>query len=119
MPSSTGVVPDTPAREPDDGTTNGSLTELAALEAARDEKRRLLEEAARAAVADLGPDADYPAGCTAADLPALMRRYYWSEPAAEVLGRQPRELAALALGHVTAAGTRPPGSALVDVAAHR
>ena len=115
MPSSTGVVPDTPAREPDDGTTNGSLTELAALEAARDEKRRLLEEAARAAVADLGPDADYPAGCTAADLPALMRRYYWSEPAAEVLGRQPRELAALALGHVTAAGTRPPGSALVDV----
>jgi len=33
----------------------------------------------------LGPDAAYPVGCTAADLPALMRRYYWSEPAAEVL----------------------------------
>ncbi len=96
-------------------STPGSLTELAALEAARDEKRRLLEEAARAAVEALGPDAEYPAGCTADDLPALLRRYYWSEPAAEVLAHEPRELADLALGHVTAARTRPPGSALVDV----
>ncbi|RBY76505.1 NAD-glutamate dehydrogenase [Blastococcus sp. TF02-09] len=111
MPSPTGVVPGIP----DGGTATGSLTELAALEAARDEKRRLLEKAARAAVDDLGPDARYPAGCTAEDLPALMRRYYGSEPAAEVLGREPRELADLVLGHVTAAGTRPPGAALVDV----
>jgi len=115
MPSTTGVVPDTPAREPDGGTTTGSLTELAALVAARDEKRRLLEEAARAAVDTLGPDADYPAGCTADDLPALLRRYYWSEPAAEVLGREPRALADLALGHVAAARIRTPGAALVDV----
>ncbi|MGY2127934.1 NAD-glutamate dehydrogenase [Blastococcus sp. SYSU DS0617] len=114
MPSTTGVAPDTPARAPDGSSTTGSLTELAALEAARDEKRRLLEEAARSAVAALGPDA-YPAGCTADDVPALLRRYYWSEPAAEVLGRRPRELVDLALGHVTAAATRPPGSALVDV----
>ncbi|MDT0274493.1 NAD-glutamate dehydrogenase [Blastococcus goldschmidtiae] len=114
MPSTTGVAPDTPARAPDGSSTTGSLTELAALEAARDEKRRLLEEAARSAVAALGPDA-YPAGCTADDLPGLLRRYYWSEPAAEVLRRRPRELADLALGHVTVAATRPPGSALVDV----
>lgn len=96
-------------------STPGSLTELAALEAAREEKRRLLEQAARAAVADLGPDAEYPAGCTADDVPALLRRYYWSEPSAEVLGREPRELAALALGHVAAARTRPAGAVLVDV----
>ncbi|SDF46835.1 glutamate dehydrogenase [Blastococcus fimeti] len=96
-------------------STSGSLTELAALEAAREEKRRLLEQAARAAVDELGPDADYPAGCTADDVPALLRRYYWSEPSAEVLARAPRELAALALGHVAAARTRPPGAALVDV----
>ncbi|MGY1754049.1 NAD-glutamate dehydrogenase [Blastococcus sp. SYSU D01042] len=96
-------------------STPGSLTELAALEAARDEKRRLLEQAARTAVAELGPDAEYPAGCTADDVPALLRRYYWSEPAAAVLEREPRELAALALGHVAAARTRPPGAALVDV----
>lgn len=96
-------------------STPGSLTELAALEAAREQKRRLLEEAARAAVAELGPDAEFPAGCTADDVPALLRRYYWSEPSAEVLGRAPRELAALALGHVTAARTRPSGGVLVDV----
>ncbi|SDF72178.1 glutamate dehydrogenase [Blastococcus aurantiacus] len=119
MPSTTGVVPDTPARAPDGGTTTGSLTELAALEAARDEKRRLLEEAARSAVDALGSDADYPAGCTADDVPALLRRYYWSEPAAEVLAREPRELAELALGHVAAAGTRPTGGALVDVVRSR
>ncbi len=96
-------------------STSGSLTELAALEAAREEKRRLLEQAARTAVDELGPDAEYPAGCTADDVPALLRRYYWSEPSAEVLGRAPRELAALALGHVTAARTRPAGAVLVDV----
>jgi glutamate dehydrogenase len=96
-------------------STPGSLTELAALEAARDEKRRLLEQAARNAVAEFGPDAEYPAGCTADDVPALLRRYYWSEPAAAVLEREPRELAGLALGHVTAARTRPTGAALVDV----
>ncbi|SOC52123.1 glutamate dehydrogenase [Blastococcus aggregatus] len=96
-------------------STPGSLTELAALEAAREEKRRLLEEAARTAVDELGPDAAYPAGCTADDVPALLRRYYWSEPSAEVLGRAPRELAGLALGHVAAARTRPAGAALVDV----
>ncbi len=96
-------------------STPGSLTELAALEAARDEKRQLLEQAARTAVAEFGPDAEYPAGCTADDVPALLRRYYWSEPAAAVLEREPRELAGLALGHVTAARTRPTGAALVDV----
>ena len=41
-------------RGPDGGPSAGSLTELAALEAARDEKRRLLDRAAEAAVAELG-----------------------------------------------------------------
>ncbi|RBY92743.1 NAD-glutamate dehydrogenase [Blastococcus sp. TF02A-30] len=116
MASTTGVVPETPGHAPDAAPATGSLTELAALEAARDEKRQLLEEAARAAVAELGEDA-YPTGCAPGDLPALLRRYYWSEPAAEVIGHEPRELAELALGHVRLAETRPVGAALVDVAA--
>ena len=56
-----------------------------------------------------------PAGCAPDDLPALLQRYYWSEPAAEVLGHDPAELAGLALGHLRLAEVRPPGSATVDV----
>ena len=40
--ASTTVAPETPVRGPDGGPSAGSLTELAALEAARDEKRHLL-----------------------------------------------------------------------------
>jgi glutamate dehydrogenase len=109
--ASTTVVPETPAPGPDGGPSGGALTELAALEAARDEKRRLL---ARAAEAARSGERRLPAGCTADDLPALLRRYYWSEPAAEVLGHDPAELAQLALGHLRLAEVRPPGSATVD-----
>ncbi|MFP5370282.1 MAG: NAD-glutamate dehydrogenase, partial [Actinomycetes bacterium] len=107
MPSTT-AAPATPARGPD----GASLNELAALEAARDEKRRLLARAADTAVAGNEP---LPAGFPAEDLPVLLRRYYWSEPAAEVLGHDPAELAALAIGHLRLAEVRPPGSASVDV----
>src|SRR4051812_30779854 len=117
MASSTGVAPETPVRTPESGSTDGSLTELAALEAARDEKRQLIDRAAEAAVSELGQTIRLPAGCAADDLPALLRRYYWSEPAAEVLGHEPSELAALALGHLRLAEVRPPGSATVDVQA--
>src|SRR5829696_7302031 len=114
MASTTGVAPETPVREPDSGPGAGSLTELAALEAARDEKRQLLERAAEAAREGLGGKGKLPLGCTADDLPALLQRYYWSEPAAEVLGHDPAELAGLALGHLQLAEVRPPGSATVD-----
>ena len=113
--ASTTAAPAIPARGQDGASGSGSLTELAALEAARDEKRRLLTRAAAAAVTGLGKKARFPAGCTADDLPALLQRYYWSEPAAEVLGHDPAELAGLALGHLKLAEVRPPGSATVDV----
>src|SRR5215218_6252359 len=108
---STTVVPGPPVGGPDGGPSAGSLTELAALEAARDEKRQLLDRAAGAARSENG---DLPTGCTPDDLPALLQRYFWSEPAAEVLGREPAELAQLALGHLRLAEVRPPGSATVD-----
>src|ERR671913_566213 len=109
--ASTTVVPETPVRGQDGGPSAGSMTELAALEAARNEKRQLL---ARAAEAARSGKRDLPAGCTADDLPALLQRYYWSEPAAEVLGHEPTDLADLALGHLRLAEVRPPGSATVD-----
>src|SRR6476620_2776305 len=115
MASTTGVVPEIPVREPDSGSGAGSLTELAALEAARDKKRQLLDRAAKAARAGLEGTKGLPAGCGPGDLPALLQRYYWSEPAAEVLGHDPAELAALALGHLRLAEVRPAGAATVDV----
>src|SRR4051795_5388853 len=113
MASTTGVVPEIPVREPDSGPAAESLTELAALEAARDEKRRLLDRAAQTARSQLGTTTGLPAGCEPDDLPALLRRYYWSEPAAEVLGHEPEELAGLALGHLRLAEGGTPGSATV------
>src|SRR3954449_7824246 len=110
MPSTT-AAPETTVRGPDGGPSAGSLTELAALEAARNEKRQLL---ARAAEAARSAGRELPTGCTEDDLPALLQRYYWSEPAAEVLGHEPAELAELALGHLRLAEVRPPGSATVD-----
>ena len=113
--ASTTVAPAIPARGQDGASASGSLTELAALEAARDEKRQLLVRAAEAAASQLGTKLRFPAGCSADDLPALLQRYYWSEPAAEVLGHDPAELAALAIGHLRLAEVRPPGAATVDV----
>src|SRR4051794_18013749 len=115
MPTTTGVAPETPVRKPESGSPDGSLTELAALEAARTEKRQLLDRAAASARSELGKKLQLPTGCEPDDLPALLQRYYWSEPAAEVLGHEPDELAGLALGHLKLAEVRPPGSATVDV----
>src|SRR5918911_476062 len=113
MARPTGTVPVIPGPAPaDDGTPVAATDELAALEAERDEKRRRLERAARAA---LGGAPGLPAGCGADDVPALLRRYYWSEPAAEVLDHDPADLAALALRHLRLAEVRPQGSATVDV----
>ncbi|RBY80962.1 NAD-glutamate dehydrogenase [Geodermatophilus sp. TF02-6] len=112
MISATGSAPATPGPASADDGTPPAATELAALEAARNEKRRLLERAAQAA---LDPGASLPVGCTADDVPALLRRYYWSEPADEVLQQDPADLAALALGHLRLAEVRPQGSATVDV----
>ncbi|SOD95254.1 NAD-glutamate dehydrogenase [Blastococcus haudaquaticus] len=109
--ASTTVAPETPVRAPDGGPSGGALTELAALEAARDEKRQLLDSAAEAA---RSTGRELPTGCTPDDLPGLLQRYYWSEPAAEVLGHEPAELAELALGHLRLAEVRPTGSATVD-----
>ncbi|WP_245177486.1 NAD-glutamate dehydrogenase [Geodermatophilus sp. DF01-2] len=112
MTGTTGAVPAIPVPAPADDGSPAAATELAALEAARDEKRRLLERAAQAAL-DRG--AGLPPGCTAADVPALLRRYYWSEPAVEVLDQDPADLAALALRHLQLAEVRPEGSATVEV----
>jgi glutamate dehydrogenase len=118
MASDTGVVPGTPVRARHGGSPGGSRTELAALEAGRDEKKQLLRAAASTAVAEAqGGAPALPPGCTADDLPAFLRRYYWSEPAEEVLGTAPTDLAALALGHLRLAEVRSPGAATIDVQA--
>ncbi|MGY1615976.1 NAD-glutamate dehydrogenase [Geodermatophilus sp. SYSU D00691] len=103
MGSTTDVAPAT--------TGDGAPTELAVLEAERTEKRQLLDRAAETAAGE----GALPAGCSPGDVPALLQRYYWSEPAAEVLGHDPVELAGLALGHMRLAEVRPQGSATVDV----
>ncbi|MGY1681583.1 NAD-glutamate dehydrogenase [Geodermatophilus sp. SYSU D01176] len=112
MARTTGTVPAIPVPAPADDGTPAAATELAALEAATHDKHRLLQQAAQEALAR-GPG--LPAGCGADDVPALMRRYYWSEPAAEVLDQDPADLAALALRHLRLAEVRPEGSATVDV----
>src|SRR4051812_31469509 len=117
MASTTGVVPETPARAGEDDEVlppPAAPTELAALEAERTEKRELLDRAAETAV-DRTSKGALPAGCTPADVPALLQRYYFGEPAAEVLGHDPAELAGLALGHLKLAEVRPQGAATVDV----
>src|SRR4051812_50046256 len=112
MASTTGVVPETPGRARDDDVPAfpAAPTELAAMEAERDEKRRLLDRAAEAAV-ERQPRTALPAGCSPADVPGLLQRYYWSEPAAEGLGHDPAQLPEPALGHPRLPGGRPPGAA--------
>lgn len=115
MATTTGVVPETPGRAAGDDEVPpppAAPTELAALEAERTEKRELLDRAAETAV---GERTRLPAGCGPSDVPALLQRYYWSEPAAEVIGHDPAELAGLALGHLRLAEVRPQGAATVDV----
>src|SRR4051812_17548247 len=92
-----------------------SPVDMASLEAAQDEKRRLLDSAAGAAATLMaGPDV-LPAGCRPEDGPVLWRRFYAGEPAAEVVGHEPEELAALAVDHLRLAARRPQGTPVVDV----
>ncbi|HEX2074138.1 MAG TPA: NAD-glutamate dehydrogenase [Geodermatophilus sp.] len=116
MVSTVGPIPQVPDGVPgaDRRPPEELPSELAALQAGQAEKRRLLQRAAEEAVARLDP-ADLPSGCAAADVPALLQRYYWSEPAAEVLDHAPGELATLALRHLRLAEVRPQGSATVEV----
>jgi glutamate dehydrogenase len=125
MVSTSGVDTAVPGRPDESGSAAPPETaaplepppppELVALEAANDEKRTLLARAAEAAAGTLSEEPGLPAACGAADLPVLLQRYYWSEPAAEVLGHEPAELAGLALRHLRVAGVRPQGSATVVV----
>ncbi|TYP88130.1 NAD-glutamate dehydrogenase [Blastococcus xanthinilyticus] len=116
MASDTGVVPEAPSRDQDGGPAAGGLAGLAALEAGRDEKKRILREAAATAAAEAEQGAvALPPGCEPEELPSFLRRYYWSEPADEVLSADPADLAALALGHLRLAEVRLPGAATVDV----
>jgi glutamate dehydrogenase len=108
--STIGVDTVVPGR-PEDEVPPG----LVALEAANDRKRDLLAQAADLAVDTLDGGPALPAGCGRADLPALLQRYYWSEPAAEVLGHEPADLAALALRHLRVAAVRAQGAATVVV----
>ncbi|WP_258372912.1 NAD-glutamate dehydrogenase, partial [Modestobacter versicolor] len=89
--------------------------DMASLEAAQDEKRRLLDDAAAAAGGLMTGGAALPAGVRAEDGAALMHRFYAGEPAAEVVGHEPAELAALALDHLRLAARRRPGTPVVDV----
>src|SRR3954452_4314296 len=117
MDSTTGVVAAIPGGAGQDDEVlpvPAAPPELAALEAERTEKRELLDRAAETAV-DRTAKGALPARCPPADVPALLQRYYFGEPAAEVLGHDPTELAGLALGHLKLAEVRPQGSATVDV----
>ncbi|MCU1603922.1 MAG: gdh, partial [Modestobacter sp.] len=89
--------------------------DLASLEAAQKEKRQLLDRAAEAAGRQLPGIGALPAGVQSPDLPALLHRFYGGEPAAEVVGREPAELARLALDHLRLAASRPQGSATLDL----
>ena len=89
--------------------------DLVALEAAQAEKRQLLDRAAAVAQQQLPAGGELPAAMGPDDLSALLHRYYGGEPAAEVVGRDPAGLAALAVGHLRLAATRPPGRATIDV----
>ncbi len=89
--------------------------DLASLEAAQEEKRQLLDRAVEAAREQLRGTDELPAEVRSAELPALLHRFYGGEPAAEVVGRDPGELATLALGHLRLAAVRPQGSATLDV----
>src|SRR3954452_15493413 len=115
MATTTGVVPETPGRARGDDDVlppAAAPTELVALEAERTEKRELLDRAAETAV---GQRTRLPAGCGPSDVPALLQRYYWSEPAAEVLGHDLVDRAVLDLSHQELAEVRKQGSATVDV----
>jgi glutamate dehydrogenase len=102
---------------PDDGPDRlvDSPVDMASLEAAQNEKLRLLDAAAEAATRLMSGQAALPAGVQPADARALMRRFYAGEPAAEVVGHDPAQLAGLALEHLRLAARRTPGTPVLDV----
>src|SRR4051794_2103624 len=89
--------------------------DMASLEAAQDEKHRLLDAAADAAAEQMPGEETLPAGVRPEDAAALLHRFYAGEPAAEVIGHDPAQLAALALGHLRLAARRRRGTPIVDV----
>ncbi|MGY1856115.1 NAD-glutamate dehydrogenase [Modestobacter sp. SYSU DS0290] len=97
------------------GSSSDVGADMAALEAAQQEKRRLLDRAAETAGTLAAEPAAGPVPPAPADTAALLHRFYAGEPAAEIVGHDPADLAALALAHLTLAASRPPGTATVDV----
>ncbi|MFQ1004054.1 NAD-glutamate dehydrogenase [Modestobacter sp. SSW1-42] len=95
-------------------TADGPV-DMASLEAAQDAKRRLLDLAAAAAGGLLGEEPDDVPGIGPADAAALVHRFYAGEPAAEVVGHDPADLAVLAVDHLRLAARRPAGTPLLDV----
>src|SRR3954451_10146771 len=106
----TDTLQDHPLERPAD-----SPVDMASLEAAQDEKRRLLDSAAGDAAALMAGPPALPAGCRPEDGAALLHRFYAGEPAAEVVGHEAGEVAALAVDHLRLAAHRPPGTAVIDV----
>ncbi|MCU1619246.1 MAG: gdh, partial [Modestobacter sp.] len=107
-------TPDLAAERLSDHSVDGPV-DMASLEAAQDEKRRLLDSAATATAGLVTAQSALPAGVRPEDAPALLRRFYAGEPAAEVVGHDPEELAGLALDHLRLAARRRRGTAIVDV----
>ncbi|MGY2081789.1 NAD-glutamate dehydrogenase [Modestobacter sp. SYSU DS0657] len=99
------------------GSSSDVGADMAALEAAQEEKRRLLDRAAETAggLVTTAQPAAGQAPLGPVDAAALLHRFYAGEPAAEIVGHDPADLAALAVAHLRLAATRPAGTATVDV----
>jgi len=95
-------------------TADGPV-DMASLEAAQVAKRRLLDLAAAAASGLLAEEPDDAPGISAEDAAVLVHRFYAGEPAAEVVGHDPADLAVLAVDHLRLAAARPSGTPLLDV----
>ncbi|MCZ2827497.1 NAD-glutamate dehydrogenase [Modestobacter sp. VKM Ac-2986] len=95
-------------------TADGPV-DMASLEAAQHAKRRLLDLAAAAAGGLLAEEPDDVPGIGPADAATLVHRFYAGEPAAEVVGHDPADLAVLAVDHLRLAAARPVGMPLLDV----
>jgi len=77
------------------------------------QKQQLLARVGEALVAD--EVVDLPGELSERDLVGVVHRYFWGESVAEVVGRDPEELARLALEHLRLAAVRPRGAEVVAV----
>jgi glutamate dehydrogenase len=107
--------PAVPEALPSASLTADGPVDMASLEAAQDVKRRLLDLAAAAAHGLLAEEPDDAPGIGADDAAALVHRFFAGEPAAEVVGHEPADLAVLAVDHLRLAVARPVGTPLLDV----